>query len=104
MSRRHVSISLTPWAPGVEGAAIGDRRRWIAMWSVTPAQALADLCLRLERSAQAVYFRAAHDDIEILGRVAGEADPVVLALVGYGLSVSDLDEARAQLTGHKVAA
>jgi hypothetical protein len=98
MNRRHISLHLTPWAPGVGAQAIGDKRRWIAMWSVTPAQAAASLAQRLERSPGALFAQARHDDVEILGRVPGEPAPVVLALAAFGLTADELMAAFAGLT------
>ncbi|CAN5889440.1 hypothetical protein BH11PSE1_BH11PSE1_10550 [soil metagenome] len=99
--KRHVSIGLTPWAPGCGAAAIGERRRWITMWSVTPAQALGALCGRLRREAVQLTVRAAlapigegaDPEVEILGDVPGEPDKVVLAIVAYGLTLDELSAA-----------
>lgn len=112
MSKRHVSIGLTPWAPGCGAAAIGDRRRWITMWSVTPGQAVGALCARLRRSADQLTARAALEpigdaagpEVEILGDVPGEPDKVVLAIVAYGLTLDELSTALAPRGSARAAA
>lgn len=101
MSKHHVSIGLTPWAPGCGAAAIGDRRRWITMWSVTPGQAIGALCARLRREASQLTARIAVEpigdgvepEVEILGDVPGEPEKVVLAIIAYGLTLDQLTAA-----------
>ncbi len=90
---RHVSVHLTPFAPGVAAAAIGERRRWMALWGVTPTQALDALADRLDRRPPALTPRLGPDgELEICAFVDGGLQP--LALVPDGLT---LDEARQAL-------
>jgi len=106
-ARRHVSIHLTPYAPRCEKVGIGDQRRWCAYWSVTPAQAVGELCLRLGVSPGALTCRdgpAGTDDIEILGPVADQGGRVLLALVEHGLTTAEIQTALEGLRARKAAA
>lgn len=103
-NRRHVSIHLTPYAPGVGEAAIGDRARWIAQWSVTPELAMAHLCHRLKVEPMGVTALEHGLDIEIRARVAGEAQPVVVAIIAYGLDLAEILAALAQISTARAAA
>jgi hypothetical protein len=96
VSRRHVSIHLTPYAPGVGAAPVHAPERQVQHWSKTPAWILQDLAARLEVGADQLVARAHADDLEILGPSPHAAGPVVLALVSYGL---DLDEVAGALAG-----
>lgn len=110
--KRHVSIGLTPWAPGCGAAAIGDRRRWITMWSVTPTQAVGELCGRLRREARQLTARAANapigdgqaPEVEILGDFPGEPAPVLLAIIAYGLTLDEITAALDPRAAQRTAA
>lgn len=108
--RRHVSIHLTPYAPGVERAAMHDRARWISHWSKAPAWVMQDLCERLQVGADKLTARPGPegtDDIEILGPSAAApgAAAVCLALVNYGLDLAEISGALAGLAqGRRAAA
>jgi hypothetical protein len=98
MTKRHVSIHLTPFAPGVGEAAIGDNRRWLVMWTVTPAMALAHLCHRLQVEPWALTVAVAGDDLELHGPSAeASGGSAVLALVAYGLDAGEVRAALDQL-------
>jgi hypothetical protein len=105
MSRRHVSIHLTPYAPSVGAEAIGDRVRWMTMWRVTPAQAIAELCNRVQTLPGRLKVRSHAEDIEILGPSAHGAGDVLLALVKHGLTVEEVASVLEGLAnGRRVAA
>lgn len=105
MSRRHVSIHLTPFAPGVGAVPVHDPARQVQHWSKTPAWILQDLAGRLELTPDRLSTRAHADDIEILGPSPHAHGPVVLALVSYGLTLDEVAGALAGLAqGRRVAA
>jgi hypothetical protein len=109
VSRRHVSIHLTSYAPDVERVAMHDPARWISHWSKSPAWVMQNLCERLQVAADAVSVRPGPDgtdDIEILGpSAAAPGAPVCLALVNYGLEVAEIAGALAGLAqGRRAAA
>lgn len=98
-AKRHVSIHLTPFAPGVGAAAIGDKRRWMTFWSVAPARAMAELCHRLRVEPHDLVLAVAPDAIELTGpspAIDGARAPI--ALITYGLELGEIREALSTIT------
>ena len=98
-----VTLHLTPFAPDVARVAIGDQRRWMALWSVAPVKAMAEVAqrLRVHPSRLSIHEGAGppgdHDDIEIRGPASGHAGDQVLALIAAGLSGPQARAALAEL-------
>ena len=93
-NRRDVAVGLTPYAPGVEGQALGSAARWITHYAVSPNRAVAALCHRLGRLPSALTAVAAPDCAAvILGRAEGVREAVPLALVASGLTPAEINAA-----------
>lgn len=99
---RHVAIMLTPFAfPGEIAPRIDSEKRWMRHWSSDARRPVADLVARLQRSPRGLLIQDRPDsgDVEILGRVPGEADAVPLALVAMGLTAEECRVALNELAG-----
>ena len=90
---RDVAVCLTQYAfpPNEPWVQINNERRWLRCWAATPVKPMRELVNRLERTAGSLQARDCPEsgDIEILGRVAGHAGLVPLALVAHGLTYAE---------------
>jgi len=107
-NRRDVAVGLTPYAPGVEGKALAAPERWLTYYAVSPNRAVAALCHRLGRLPSGLTAVEAPDcAAALIGRVEGEREAVPLALVAFGLTVTEinlaLDALRLGLTRKEAA-
>lgn len=95
----NVSICLTPHAfPPGACPPYADEARWVRAWALNPAKPMALLAQRLARPPAALSAHAVEgDDIEIRATVPHEPDPVVVALVAFGLTAEQCDAGLAEL-------
>lgn len=106
--KRHVLVHLTSFAPGCARKGIGDPARWRQFWSAEPGPLLKSVLARLQAAAGDVALELqANGDVAILGApdptvldaVDGTPAPrAPLAFICDGLSLDELETARAELT------
>lgn len=93
-NRRDVAVGLTPYAPGVEGKALAAPERWLTYYAVSPNRAVAALCHRLGRLPSSLAaVESPGCAAALIGRVEGEREAVPLALVAFGLTVTEINTA-----------
>jgi hypothetical protein len=98
MSRRDVHITLTPYAPGCAGTAIGSEGRNLHLYAVEPGQAVRALVDRLERPPTALAVEVIGGAVQIVGRVEGMKSAQPLAWICDGLTDAEI---RAELEAER---
>lgn len=105
---RTVCVHLTNFAPGCDGMAIDNRKRWATLWGVSPLRAVKATLKRVNRSPQAVRFEpgAAPGDVNLMARpTVAQLDRsdvenqglVPFATIWTGLTPAEATEALAAL-------
>ncbi|MBW8815565.1 MAG: hypothetical protein JF588_19260 [Caulobacterales bacterium] len=103
---RTVAVHLTPFAPGCEGLAIANPKRWATLYGRTPLGAVKATLKRINRPPRAVAIAAgpAPGDVDLLARPtvaqlgkASDGEAVPFATFHHGLTLVEVRAALAAL-------